>query len=211
MNSGLRERKDCPTTRSVDSRTLRAAVGVTVTLVTFALDPALPVLLRPDGTVQVGWDPRRAVLVRPPRGLTCAGLATVLRALSVPMTPGDLHRLALSHGLGDEAGFDDLLAGLVAAGVVHQRHRPRGGRALSIRVHGAGRCQSLWQRDFGAPVPGWGCPAMAMPRAHPPGWIWWCWPIPWPRIRACYAICTPPGCRICRCGYATAPAWSARW
>ena len=44
----------------------------------YALDPALPVLLRPDGAVQVGWSPRRAVLIRPPRGLTAAGLATLL-------------------------------------------------------------------------------------------------------------------------------------
>ncbi|MCV7103140.1 cyclodehydratase, partial [Mycobacterium palustre] len=40
----------------------------------YALDPALPVLLRPDGAVQVGWDPRRAVLVRPPGGLGAAEL-----------------------------------------------------------------------------------------------------------------------------------------
>ena len=38
----------------------------------YALDPAMPVLLRPDGAVQVGWDPRRAVLVRPPCGLPAA-------------------------------------------------------------------------------------------------------------------------------------------
>ena len=36
----------------------------------YTLDPAMPVLLRPDGAVQVGWDPRRAVLVRPPEGLS---------------------------------------------------------------------------------------------------------------------------------------------
>jgi hypothetical protein len=30
------------------------AVGVTVGFVTFVLDPALPVLLRPDGAVQIG-------------------------------------------------------------------------------------------------------------------------------------------------------------
>ncbi|MGC2343947.1 MAG: cyclodehydratase, partial [Mycobacterium sp.] len=44
----------------------------------YALDPALPVLLRPDGAVQVGWSPRRAVLIRPPSGLNAAGLATLL-------------------------------------------------------------------------------------------------------------------------------------
>ncbi|CAN1494484.1 hypothetical protein MCEMAEM6B_00294 [Mycobacteriaceae bacterium] len=31
----------------------------------YTLGPAMPVLLRPDGAVQIGWDPRRA-LVRPP-------------------------------------------------------------------------------------------------------------------------------------------------
>jgi len=115
--------------------------------VTFTLDPALPVLLRPDGAVQVGWDPRRAVLVRPPLGLSCSGLATVLRAMSAPLRLGDLHRLAAAHGLDDEAGFDDLLYALVAAGVVRERSRERGGRAsgraLSIRVHGAGPLSEL--------------------------------------------------------------------
>jgi bacteriocin biosynthesis cyclodehydratase domain-containing protein len=111
--------------------------------VTFALDPSLPVLLRPDGAVQIGWDPRRAVLVHPPLGLSCSGLATVLRAMSVPLRLGDLHRLAALHGLDDEAGFDELLYGLVAAGVVRERSRADGGRALSIRVHGAGPLSEL--------------------------------------------------------------------
>ena len=31
------------------------------------LNPAMPVLVRPDGAVQVGWDPRRAMLVQPAR------------------------------------------------------------------------------------------------------------------------------------------------
>ena len=109
----------------------------------FALDPALPVLLRPDGAVQVGWDPRRAVMVRPPMGLSAAALAIVLRAMAAPMSLNDLHRLAVAHGLDDEAGFDELIYGLVAAGVVRERSRARGGRALSIRVHGAGPLSEL--------------------------------------------------------------------
>jgi len=47
----------------------------------YSLDPAMPVLLRPDGNVQVGWDPRRAVLVRPPAGLSATGLAALLRSM----------------------------------------------------------------------------------------------------------------------------------
>lgn len=54
----------------------------------------MPVLLRPDGAVQVGWDPRRAVLVRPPHGLTTAGLAALLRSLLSPIPISDLQRHA---------------------------------------------------------------------------------------------------------------------
>lgn len=118
-------------------------MGVTVAFVTFVLDPALPVLLRPDGAVQVGWDPRRAVLVRPPLGLSPASLAIVLRAMAAPMSLNDLRRLAAAHGLGDEAGFDELIYGLVAVGAVRERGRSRGGPALSIRVHGAGPLSEL--------------------------------------------------------------------
>ncbi|TGD84196.1 TOMM precursor leader peptide-binding protein [Mycolicibacterium sp. CH28] len=109
----------------------------------YALDPTLPVLLRPDGTVQVGWDPRRAVLVQPPEGLTATALATVLRALQVPMRPVDLRRLAAGHGLVDESGLDELLDALVARGVLHDRASARPARALSIRVHGCGPLSDL--------------------------------------------------------------------
>ena len=104
-----------------------------------ALDPALPVLLRPDGAVQVGWDPRRAVQVVPPDGLSAAALAEVLRALPHP----DVMRLAARHGLADGPGFEAMLAGLTAAGVLRDGAARRGGRALSIRVHGRGPLSGL--------------------------------------------------------------------
>lgn len=104
----------------------------------YALDPTMPVLLRPDGAVQIGWDPRRAVLVRPPAGLSPGGLATVLRALSAPLSAAESRRLARAHGLSDDAGFDELLSGLVSSGVVREEDRRPGARALSIRVHGSG-------------------------------------------------------------------------
>lgn len=50
----------------------------------------MPVLLRPDGAVQVGWDPRRAVLVRPPRGLAAAELARLLRSMCSPTPLSEL-------------------------------------------------------------------------------------------------------------------------
>jgi hypothetical protein len=56
----------------------------------YALDPSMPVLLRPDGAVQVGWDPRRAVLVRPPSGLSPTALAELLRTLQSGATLASL-------------------------------------------------------------------------------------------------------------------------
>lgn len=102
----------------------------------------MPVLLRPDGAVQVGWDPRRAVLVRPPTGLTSRGLAAVLRALVAPMPLEAARRLAGAHGL-DDVTSEALLDELIAAGVLRREAGDRGGRALSIRVHGSGPLSEL--------------------------------------------------------------------
>ena len=60
----------------------------------YALDPSLPVLLRPDGAVQVGWSPRRAVLIHPPRGMTPVGLAALLRTMQSPVPVSELQRQA---------------------------------------------------------------------------------------------------------------------
>jgi hypothetical protein len=105
----------------------------------YALDPALPVLLRPDGAVQVGWSPRRAVLIHPPRGLTPAGLATLLRTMHSPMPMSELQRQA-----GTAAGeLGDLVAQLLAAGIATRGHRQRPVRSASIRVHGRGPLSEL--------------------------------------------------------------------
>ncbi|MGV0625098.1 TOMM precursor leader peptide-binding protein [Mycolicibacter minnesotensis] len=111
---------------------------------TLTLDPALPVLLRPDGAVQVGWDPRRAVLVRPPSGLTPAALAAVLRAMQIPTTVVAVHREAAQHGPVDLGELDDLLTALVAAGVaLRSAATDRRCRTVSLRVHGRGPLSDL--------------------------------------------------------------------
>lgn len=113
------------------------------TLSTYALDPALPVLLRPDGAVQVGWDPRRAVLVRPPGGLAAAELATLLRSMWSPTPLSELQRRALDRGLLTDAdGLRNLVAQLVGAGVATECGRPRE-RAASVRIHGRGPLSEL--------------------------------------------------------------------
>ncbi|MGY4711436.1 TOMM precursor leader peptide-binding protein [Mycolicibacterium sp. CBM1] len=109
----------------------------------YALDPTLPVLLRPDGTVQVGWHPRRAVQIHPPAGLSASGLAAVLRGMQVPMDAAGLQRLAAAHGMTDTTGFDELLTALVSAGAVRDRSAAPPARALAIRVHGCGPLSDL--------------------------------------------------------------------
>jgi hypothetical protein len=106
----------------------------------YALDPALPVLLRPDGAVQVGWSPRRAVLIRPPRGVTSAGLANVLRAMHSPVPMSELRRQ--SSGLND-GDLRDLVGQLVTAGVATRGARQQSARSASIRVHGRGPLSDL--------------------------------------------------------------------
>lgn len=112
----------------------------------YALDPAMPVLTRPDGAVQVGWDPRRAVLVRPPRGLTTAALAGLLRFMQTPVELGALRRHATQHGLTDAGQLDELLGALIDAGVASRpvTGKPRRpNRAASVRVHGRGPLSDL--------------------------------------------------------------------
>src|SRR5262245_3049826 len=104
----------------------------------YTLSPVMPVLLRPDGTVQVGWDPRRAVLVRPPVGLSPAGLAELLRTLQSGATLAELRaRFAVDAGT--------LVASLVDAGVVTTSERRRT-RCASIRIHGRGPLSDLRAR-----------------------------------------------------------------
>jgi len=109
----------------------------------YALDPAMPVLLRPDGAVQVGWDPRRAVLVRPPRGLTATELAALLRSMRSPIAITELQRRAGDSLLVDADGLGSLVAQLVGAGVATRGRQGARGRAASIRVHGRGPLSDL--------------------------------------------------------------------
>ncbi len=123
----------------------------------YTLNPAMPVLLRPDGVVQVGWDPRRAVLVRPPTGLSPAQLAELLRTLQSGADPADLQaRFGVDPG--------ELLASLIDAGVVTRSTRTR--RRCAVRIHGRGPLSDLLSgalRCSGARVT-----RSSMTRAAPP-------------------------------------------
>jgi bacteriocin biosynthesis cyclodehydratase domain-containing protein len=109
----------------------------------YSLDPALPVLLRPDGAVQVGWDPRRAVLVEPPPGLTATALASVLRSMRGGAGLDELVAEAGRHGAVDPPGFAALVDALAKSGVARRQPDGSDGRTASIRVHGRGPLAEL--------------------------------------------------------------------
>ena len=110
----------------------------------YALSTATPVLSRPDGTVQVGWDPRRAVVVHPPAGLPAGVLADLLRALQpyaaaqlaggVPLRHIGRHILGLFHGQPGGRAYRQVLS--------EGTHLPGAGwdlveRAIAATVRGA--------------------------------------------------------------------------
>lgn len=105
------------------------------------LNPALPVLVRPDGLVQVGWDPLRAKLVRTPDGLSAPALADLLRTLQSGRTLQELHALADNRGATDLDAVTELVESLETAGLVTAA-RPRT-RSASIRIHGRGPLSDL--------------------------------------------------------------------
>ncbi|MCV7315655.1 cyclodehydratase [Mycolicibacillus parakoreensis] len=111
----------------------------------YVLNPAMPVLLRPDDTVQLGWDPRRAVLIAPPPDLSVAALAALLRSMQTRISAVALHRRARADGLREPAALTELLTAVVAAGLarVETAPRPSSSRCPAIRVHGRGPLSDL--------------------------------------------------------------------
>lgn len=110
-------------------------------MVRHTLNPAMPVLIRPDGVVQVGWDPRRAMIVHPPDGLSAAALADLLRGMQSGVAASDLQALALDRGIADPTSWADLVASLVGAGLATTGPPHR--RSASIRIHGRGPLSDL--------------------------------------------------------------------
>jgi bacteriocin biosynthesis cyclodehydratase domain-containing protein len=106
----------------------------------YVLAPGRPVLLRPDGAVQVGWDPRRAVLIRPPGSMTQPQLADLLHTLQGGASRDELATAATQFG-GPEA-VDELIAGLTDAGVVTLA-TPHPSRTPTVRIHGRGPLSEL--------------------------------------------------------------------
>ncbi|MFV8053268.1 cyclodehydratase [Mycobacterium sp. 48b] len=109
----------------------------------YVLAAGRPILLRPDGAVQLGWDPRRAVLVRPPCDMSQAQLADLLRALQAGATRDEL--VTAAESFGDAAAVDELIGALTGSGILTTPSAAgsRRTRSASIRVHGRGPLSEL--------------------------------------------------------------------
>ncbi|CAN3127889.1 cyclodehydratase [Mycobacterium sp. smrl_JER01] len=107
----------------------------------YALSTATPVLSRPDGTVQVGWHPRRAVVVHPPAGVSASVLTELLCALQNAASVQQLHQLAAGHGIAT-AVVTGLLTHLMDRGVV-TADAALDDRSVSVRLHGGGPLTDL--------------------------------------------------------------------
>ncbi|UGT64039.1 hypothetical protein [Nocardia asteroides] len=99
------------------------------------LQPGVAILVRPSGSIQLGWDPERAVVLRPP-GLDPAVVERFLRTLDGLQTRPQVLWRAGELGLRPEQA-DALLDAVQHAGLLLL---PADGPALvrSVRVHGRG-------------------------------------------------------------------------
>lgn len=102
------------------------------------LDPALTILLRPDGEVQVGWDPERAILINPPAGVGARRMVSLLHHVDGSRSREELTGTAAAAGVGP-LELDVLLAELRDLGALSWVTPPGAGATLTVHVHGDGQ------------------------------------------------------------------------
>lgn len=101
------------------------------------LGPSVTVLVRRCGDVQVGWDPERAVLVRPPDPRAAESLATLLRAVDGVRTVPELDGLAMAAGLAPTE-LAELFTDLAGAGLLQWGPAAGTSPRPLVHVHGRG-------------------------------------------------------------------------
>lgn len=97
------------------------------------LHPGITVLIRPNGAVQLGWDPERAVLVQPPGPVEA--VPALLRLLDGVRTRQQIVCQARELGFAADT-TESLLRQMAAAGLL-LAEQPRS-RLRTVRVHGRG-------------------------------------------------------------------------
>ncbi|MEV0946100.1 hypothetical protein [Rhodococcus sp. NPDC049939] len=100
------------------------------------LDPRIPLLVRRDGRVQLGWDPEHALVLSPPTGVHTEQLLAILRLLDGNNTRPHVLRTAAELGMTptDATGLLEELdrAGLLEMAGARKAETP------AIRIHGRG-------------------------------------------------------------------------
>ncbi|QCQ91938.1 hypothetical protein [Rhodococcus sp. SGAir0479] len=101
-----------------------------------ALDPRRPILTRPSGRVQIGWDPDTALLLTPPDGVEAAALVSVLGLLDGRTSRPTVVWRAVDYGI-TPTDMSALLSELDEAGLLSPASAAPD-PAPAVRVHGRG-------------------------------------------------------------------------
>ncbi|MCJ0903507.1 hypothetical protein [Rhodococcus sp. ARC_M6] len=99
-------------------------------------DPRIVVLLRPDGRLQLGWQPERAVVLTPPPGVDARDMQSLLRMMDGHTSVATMMWTATQRGISSDV-MTALVSELTTAGFLRPS-RQETVRAGSIRIHGQG-------------------------------------------------------------------------
>lgn len=104
-------------------------------------DPRIAVLSRPDGRLQLGWTPGRAVLLTLPVGVDPRAVKSILRKMDGSRSRATILWEASTRGISTSV-TEKLLEQLTDSGFVHTAAR----RTVSVRIHGVGPLSDAVER-----------------------------------------------------------------
>ncbi|MFE5877225.1 hypothetical protein ACFQ6H_18300 [Rhodococcus sp. NPDC056506] len=104
-------------------------------------DPRIAVLSRPDGRLQLGWTPGRAVLLTLPVGVDARAVKSILRTMDGSRSRATILWEASKRGISTSV-TEALLEQLADSGFVHTA----GTSAASVRIHGVGPLSDAVER-----------------------------------------------------------------
>lgn len=104
-------------------------------------DPRIAVLSRPDGRLQLGWTPGRAVLLTLPVGVDARAVKSILRKMDGSRSRATILWEASTRGISTSV-TEKLLEQLTDSGFVHTAAR----RTVSVRIHGVGPLSDAVER-----------------------------------------------------------------
>ncbi|WP_042450104.1 hypothetical protein [Rhodococcus qingshengii] len=104
-------------------------------------DPRIAVLSRPDGRLQLGWTPGRAVLLTLPVGVDDRAVKSILRKMDGSRSRANILWEASRRGIPTSV-TEELLEQLAGSGFVHTARRS----TATVRIHGVGPLSDAIER-----------------------------------------------------------------